>query len=68
MGAAAPPPLRRVQAYGRTVRMSSGVAFALSWLVTVVMAWREVLGVPDGRGDLNGLSSRRSPGSAGSGC
>lgn len=40
------------------MRPSSRVAFAISWMVytvTVVLAWRKVLAVPDGRGDINGL-------------
>lgn len=40
------------------MRRSSRVAFALAWMVytvTVVLAWRKVLGVPDGRGDVNSL-------------
>jgi len=40
------------------MRASSRAAFAVAWLVdsvTVVLAWRMVLGVPDGRGDVNGL-------------
>lgn len=40
------------------VRPSSRVAFTISWIVfalTVVLAWRKVLAVPDGRGDVNGL-------------
>lgn len=40
------------------MRPASRVAFAISWVVfavTVVLAWRKVLGVPDGRGDVNGL-------------
>ena len=44
--------------YGRGVRPSSRVAFTISWLVyaiAVVLAWRKVLAVPDGRGDINGL-------------
>lgn len=44
--------------YGRGVRPSSRVAFAISWvvyLVAVVLAWRKVLAVPDGRGDISGL-------------
>lgn len=42
----------------RQVRTSSRVAFAISWVVfwiTVVLACRKVLGVPDGRGDSTGL-------------
>jgi hypothetical protein len=42
----------------RAVRPSSRVAFAVAWVVyavTVVLAWRKVLAVPDGRGDVNGL-------------
>jgi hypothetical protein len=40
------------------VHRSSRIAFAVSWAVyalTVVLAWRKVLAVPDGRGDVNGL-------------
>ena len=40
------------------MRPSSRVAFAVNWVsyaVTVVLAWRDVLAVPDGRGDVNGL-------------
>lgn len=40
------------------MRPSSRVASAISWFVfavTVVLAWRKVLAVPDGRGDVNGL-------------
>jgi hypothetical protein len=42
----------------RLVRPSSRVAFAMSWIVlalTIFLAWRKVLAVPDGRGDINGL-------------
>jgi len=41
------------------VRTSSRVAFAVAWCVysvTVVLAWRKVLAVPDGRGDVTGLT------------
>jgi hypothetical protein len=41
------------------VRTSSRVAFAVAWCVygvTVVLAWRKVLAVPDGRGDVIGLT------------
>lgn len=40
------------------MRPSSRVAFAISWVVfaaAVVLAWRKVLAVPDGRGDITGL-------------
>ncbi len=40
------------------MRRSSRVAFAIAWVVygvTVVLAWRKVLAVPDGRGDVTGL-------------
>ncbi len=40
------------------MRHSSRVAFAISWMVlgvAVVLAWRKVLAVPDGRGDITGL-------------
>lgn len=40
------------------MRPSSRFAFAISWIVyaiTVVLAWRKVLAVPYGRGDINGL-------------
>lgn len=40
------------------MRPSSRVAFAVAWVVfaaTVVLAWRKVLAVPDGRGDVTGL-------------
>jgi hypothetical protein len=40
------------------VRRSSRIAFTISWsvyAVTVVLAWRKVLAVPGGRGDINGL-------------
>jgi ABC-type sugar transport system permease subunit len=40
------------------VRRSSRTAFAIAWAVyavTVILAWRKVLAVPDGRGDINGL-------------
>lgn len=40
------------------MRRSSRVAFAVAWVVfavTVVLAWRKVLAVPDGRGDVTGL-------------
>lgn len=40
------------------MRPSSRIAFAVSWLefaVTVVLAWRKVLAVPDGLGDVTGL-------------
>lgn len=42
----------------RGMRRSSKVAFGFAWLVygvTVVLAWRKVLAVPDGRGDVRGL-------------
>jgi hypothetical protein len=45
-------------AYAAPVRRSSRIAFGISWLVygvTVVLAWRKVLAVPDGRGDVTGL-------------
>lgn len=40
------------------MRSSSKVAFAFAWLVygvTVMLAWRKVLAVPDARGDVSGL-------------
>jgi hypothetical protein len=40
------------------VRPSSRIAFGFAWGVftlTVFLAWRKVLAVPDGRGDVNGL-------------
>jgi hypothetical protein len=49
---------RTLMAYVSGVRRSSRVAFGISWLVyavVVVLAWRKVLAVPDGRGDINGL-------------
>lgn len=50
------------------MRPSSRVAFAISWVVfavTVVLAWRKVLAVPDGRGDVNGLLIATVAGAAG---
>jgi hypothetical protein len=41
------------------VRTSSRAAFAVAWCVyaaTAVLAWRKVLAVPDGRGDVTGLT------------
>jgi hypothetical protein len=41
------------------VRTSSRVAFGVAWCVyglAVVLAWRKVLSVPDGRGDVTGLA------------
>lgn len=55
-------------AYVRPMRPSSRVAFAISWVVfavTVVLAWRKVLAVPDGRGDVNGLLIATVAGAAG---
>jgi hypothetical protein len=40
------------------VRRSSRIAFVISWIVyaaAAVLAWRKVLAVPDGRGDVTGL-------------
>ena len=40
------------------MRRSFRIAFAISWVVyaiSVVLAWRKVLAVPDGRGDISGL-------------
>jgi hypothetical protein len=40
------------------VRRSSKIAFGFAWAVyalAVFYAWRKVLAVPDGRGDVNGL-------------
>lgn len=40
------------------MRRSSRIAFAISWsvyAVTVVLAWRKVLAVPDSRGNVTGL-------------
>lgn len=40
------------------MRRSSQVAFAVAWVVftvVVALAWRKVLAVPDGRGDVTGL-------------
>lgn len=45
--------------YGRRVRRSSAIAFGFAWGVFVAVtfyAWERVLSVPDGRGDLRGLS------------
>lgn len=50
------------------MRTSSRVAFAVAWLVfavTVVLAWRKVLAVPDGRGDTTGLLVATLCGAAG---
>jgi hypothetical protein len=50
------------------VRRSSHIAFGISWLVfavTVILAWRKVLAVPDGRGDINGLFIATVAGAAG---
>jgi hypothetical protein len=52
----------------RLVRPSSRVAFVISWLVflvTVVLAWRKVLAVPDGRGDVTGLTVATVAGAGG---
>lgn len=41
------------------MRTSSRVAFAVAWCVyavTVLLAWRKVLAVPDGRGDVTWLT------------
>lgn len=46
----------------------SRIAFAIPWLVyavTVVLAWRKVLAVPDGRGDLSGLFAATVAGTLG---
>jgi hypothetical protein len=54
-------PLRQVRGQdiaSPSVRRSSRIAFAVAWVAYVlaaVYAWRKVLGVPDGRGDINGL-------------
>ncbi len=45
--------------YLAAVRRSSRIAFVILWVVyatVVVVAWRKVLAVPDGRGDINGLA------------
>jgi hypothetical protein len=50
------------------VRRSSRIAFAVSWTVyalTVVLAWRKVLAVPDGRGDTTALLIATVCGAAG---
>lgn len=50
------------------MRRSSRVAFAISWVVfviTVVLAWRKVLAVPDGRGDVTGLTVATVAGAGG---
>jgi hypothetical protein len=50
------------------VRPSSRVAFAISWVVfaaAVVLSWRKVLAVPDGRGDITGLFVATVCGAAG---
>jgi hypothetical protein len=50
------------------LRTSSRVAFAISWVVfgvTVFLAWRKVLAVPDGRGDIAGLFVATVCGAAG---
>jgi hypothetical protein len=42
----------------RLVRRSSRIAFVFAWAVyavAVFYAWRKVLAVPDGRGDITGL-------------
>lgn len=52
----------------RRVRPSSRVAFVISWLVfavTAVLAWRKVLAVPDGRGDVTGLTIATIAGAGG---
>jgi hypothetical protein len=44
--------------YGPLVRRSSRIAFAVAWAVyilAVFYAWRKVLAVPDGRGDVTGM-------------
>lgn len=54
--------------YGRVMRTSSRVAFAVAWCVyatAVVLAWRKVLAVPDGRGDITGLFVATVCGAAG---
>lgn len=41
------------------MRRSSAIAFGFAWGVftlTVFLAWRKVLSVPDGRGDVTGLT------------
>jgi hypothetical protein len=46
-------------AYAPLVHRSSRIAFVFAWAVyalAVFYAWRKVLGVPDGRGDITGLS------------
>lgn len=50
------------------MRTSSRVAFAVSrvvFAVAVVLAWRRVLAVPDGRGDVTGLTVATVAGAAG---
>lgn len=50
------------------MRRSSRIAFAVSWLafaVVVVLAWRKVLAVPSGRGDMSGLLVATTAGALG---
>jgi hypothetical protein len=45
--------------YVARVRPSSRIAFGFAWGVftlTVSLAWRKVMSVPDGRGDVTGLT------------
>lgn len=40
------------------MRRSSQIAFAIAWtvfLASVVLVWRRIAAVPDGRGDVTGL-------------
>jgi hypothetical protein len=56
---------------GRTVRLvrrSSRIAFVFAWAVyalAVYFAWQKVLAVPDGRGDVTGLSVATVAGATG---
>lgn len=50
------------------MRPSSRLAVAVSWLVyvvAVVLAWRKVLAVPDGRRDVTGLTVATIAGAGG---
>jgi hypothetical protein len=50
------------------VRRSSRVAFAIAWavfLAFVVLVWRRIAAVPEGRGDVTGLVVMAACGAAG---
>lgn len=50
------------------MRTSSRITFAVSWLVlagVAFFAWRKVLGVPDGRGDVTWLFAATFTGALG---